>query len=41
MAANVSTTDSLGKCYGMFGGCRLTAEVEVLLVIGGFDMDRP
>ena len=38
--ANVPTTDGLGERYRMFSGWGMAAgKVEVLLVVGGFDMD--
>ena len=41
MAADVSSTDSLGERYGMFGGCGMaTGKAEVLLVISWPDMGR-
>ena len=40
MAADDPTTDGLGKRYGMFSGWGMAAgKVEVLLVVGGFDVD--
>ena len=41
VVANAPTTDSLGERYRTFSGLRMAAgKVEVLLVVGGFDMDR-
>ena len=41
VAENAPTTDGLGKRYGMFSGWGMAAgKVEVLLVIGGFDVDE-
>ena len=41
VVANVPTTDGLGKRYGTFSGWGMAAgKVEVLLVVGGFDVDR-
>ena len=40
VAADAPTTDGLGKRYGTFSGWWLAAgKVEVLLVVGGFDVD--
>ena len=41
VVADTPTTDGLEKRYGMFSGWRMAAgKVEVLLVVGGFDVDR-
>ena len=41
MVADVPTMDGLGKRYGTFSGWGMAAgKVEVLLVVGGFDVDR-
>ena len=38
--ADMSTTDGLGKRYGTFSGWGMAAgKVEVLLVVGGFEVD--
>ena len=40
VVADAPTTDGLGKRYGMFSGWGMAAgKVEVLLVVGGFDVD--
>ena len=40
VVANVPTTDGLGKMYGTFSGLGMAiGKVEVLLVVGGFDVD--
>ena len=40
VVAEASTTDGLGKRYGTFSGWGIAAgKVEVLLVVGGFDVD--
>ena len=40
MVADAPTTDGLGKRYGTFSGWGMAAgKVEVLLVVGGFDVD--
>ena len=40
MVAYAPTTDGLGKRYGTFSGGGMAAgKVEVLLVVGGFDVD--
>ena len=40
VVANALTMDGLGKSYGTFGGWGMAAgKVEVLLVVGGFDVD--
>ena len=40
VVANVPTMDGLGKKYGTFSGWGMAAgKVEVLLVVGGFDVD--
>ena len=39
--ANAPTTDGLGKVYRTFSGWGMTArKVEVLQVVGGFDVDE-
>ena len=41
VVANAPTTDGLGERYRTFCGWGMTAgKVEVLLVVGGFDVDR-
>ena len=40
MAVDAFTMDILGKWSRVFGGCGVVpGEVEVLLVVGGFDVD--
>ena len=40
MVADTPTTDGLGKRYRTFSGWGMAAgKVEVLLVVGGFDVD--
>ena len=40
MIADAPTTDGLGKRYGTFSGWGMAAgKMEVLLVVGGFDVD--
>jgi len=40
VVADAPTTDGLGKRYGTFSGWGMAAgKVEVLLVVGGFDVD--
>ena len=40
MVVNAPTTDNLGKRNGAFSGWGMAAgKVEVLLVVGGFDVD--
>jgi hypothetical protein len=41
VVVNAPTTDGLGKRYGTFSGWGMAAgKVEVLLVVGEFDVDR-
>ena len=41
VVADAPTMDGLGKRYGTFSGWAMAAgKVEVLLVVGGFDVDR-